>query len=212
MTMTVEVLEDGTLSYKGDHLLLTGAIQGNVQTADGTLYNVSPAVIEVQDGHQVEVAHLIGTHYVLNGHPTDDTYIYTPPSLTTPGDVVMALASGPAEAAALNGLDGTQGTTNLIGFVSLHSASPGTTGANENAATGGYARLACTWNAANTGTGIKTNSTALSFSTSGSVPVTHIGTWTLVSAGAYTIGAPLGSTITAATITCASAAISLSAA
>lgn len=122
----------------------------------------------------------------------------------------MALASTAAEAAALNGLDGT-GSTNLIGFVSLHTASPGTTGANENAATGSYARQACTWNAANTGTGTKTNSTALTFSTLGSVAVTHVGTWSAVSAGTYAIGAALGSSVTAATITVASTAISLSA-
>jgi hypothetical protein len=120
----------------------------------------------------------------------------------------MALASAAAENAALNGLDGT-GSTNTIPFVSLHTATPGTTGASENAATGGYARQACSWNAASSGT--KTNSTVLTFTTTGATAVTHIGTWSASTAGTYSIGAALGSSVTAATITVAAGAISLSA-
>ena len=73
----------------------------------------------------------------------------------------MALASAAAANAALNGLDGT-GATNTMTHVSLHTASPSTTGANENANTGSYARQACTWNTA--ASSAKTNSTALTFS------------------------------------------------
>lgn len=122
----------------------------------------------------------------------------------------MALASAAAENAALNGLDGT-GSTNTIPYVSLHTASPSTTGANENANSGSYARQACTWNAASGGS--KTNSTALTFSTLGTVAVTHIGTWSSATygAGTYSIGAALGSSVTAASITIASGAITLSA-
>lgn len=121
----------------------------------------------------------------------------------------MPRASSTAENASLNGLDGT-GSTNVIGFTSLHTADPGTTGASENAATGGYARQATTWNAASGGT--KTNSSALSFSTLGSVAVAYFGEWTLVSAGVYSIGGALGSSVTAATITVAAGAITLSSA
>jgi hypothetical protein len=122
----------------------------------------------------------------------------------------MALASAAAANAALNGLDGT-GSTNTMTHVSLHTASPGTTGASENANTGSYARQACTWNAA--ASSAKTNSTALTFSTAGLVAVTHIGTWNSATygAGTYSIGAALGSSVTSASITIASGAISLSA-
>ena len=122
----------------------------------------------------------------------------------------MALASAAAENAALNGLDGT-GATNTIGFVSLHTASPSTTGANENANSGSYARQSCTWNAASGGN--KTNSTALTFSTLGTVAVSHIGTWNNATygAGTYAIGAALGASVTATSITIASGAITLSA-
>ena len=122
----------------------------------------------------------------------------------------MALASAAAENAALNGLDGT-GSTNVIPDVSLHTASPSTTGANENANTGSYARQACTWNAASSGS--KTNSTALTFATAGSVAVTHFGTWSSATYGAgnYAIGGALTSSVTAASITIASGAITLSA-
>lgn len=120
----------------------------------------------------------------------------------------MALASTTAADAALNGMAGT-GSTNYMTHVSLHTASPGTNGASENAATGGYTRQACSWNAASGGT--KTNSTALTFSTAGTVAVTHVGTWNAASAGTYCIGAALGSSVTAASITVAAGAITLSA-
>lgn len=122
----------------------------------------------------------------------------------------MALASSAAETAALAGLAG-QNPSNVMPDVSLHTASPSTTGANENANTGSYARQACSWNAASGGT--MTNSSSLSFSTAGSVAVTYIGTWSSATygAGTYAIGAALGSSITATTITIAAGAITWSA-
>lgn len=122
----------------------------------------------------------------------------------------MALASTAAENAALNGLDGT-GATNVIPDVSLHTATPSTTGASETANSGSYARQACTWNAA--GSGAKTNSTSLTFATLGTIAVTHFGTWSSATyaAGTYAIGGALGSSVTAASITIAAGGISLSA-
>jgi hypothetical protein len=122
----------------------------------------------------------------------------------------MARASAVAENAALNGLDGT-GSTNVIPDVSLHVGDPGTTGASENANAGSYARQACSWNAASGGS--KTNSTALTFSTAGSVAVTHFGTWSSATYGAgnYAIGGALSASVTAASITVAAGAITLSA-
>jgi hypothetical protein len=122
----------------------------------------------------------------------------------------MARASSAAENAALNGLDGS-GATNVIPDVSLHTADPGTTGASENANTGSYARQACSWNAASGGA--KTNSSSLTFSTAGTVAVTHFGTWSSATyaAGTYAIGGALASSVTAASITVAAGAISISA-
>lgn len=119
----------------------------------------------------------------------------------------MARASVTAENASLNGLDGT-GATNTIPDVALHTADPGTTGATENSATGGYARQGCTWNAAASGS--KTNSSSLSFSTGGTVAVSYFGTWSALTAGTYAIGGALASPVTAATITIAPGALSLS--
>jgi len=121
----------------------------------------------------------------------------------------MARASAAAENAALDGLAGTG--TNVIPFVSLHVSDPGTTGAGENANAGSYARQACSWNAA--ASGLKTNSTALTFATLGTIAVSYIGTWSSATygAGTYAIGGALGSTVTAASITIAAGAISLSA-
>jgi hypothetical protein len=119
----------------------------------------------------------------------------------------MPLASAAAENAALNGLDGT-GSTNTMGFASLHTASPSTTGANENANTGSYARQTLTNSAASGGT--KVNSAGLTYSTAGTIAVTHVGTWNNVTyaAGTYSIGAALAASVTAASITIAAGALS----
>jgi hypothetical protein len=116
----------------------------------------------------------------------------------------MALASVTSENQALDGLSG--GTTNVVAYVQLHSASPGTTGANE---LGSTTRQACSWNAASGGT--KTNSSALTFTTPGTTAATFFGTFSAVTAGTYGIGGALTSSVTATTITVAAGAISLSA-
>lgn len=122
----------------------------------------------------------------------------------------MALASSAAENAALNGLAGV-GSTNVIPDVSLHTATTSTTGASENANSGSYARQACSWNTASSGS--MTNSSSLSFSTGGSVAVTHFGTWSSATygAGTFAIGGALGASVTATTITVAAGALTLSA-
>lgn len=123
----------------------------------------------------------------------------------------MALASTTAANQALNGLDASGTPTNLLLAVALHTASPSTTGANENANTGSYARQACSWNAASGGS--KTNSSALTFTTAGSVAVTHFGGWSSATygAGTYGIGGALSASVTAVTITVAAGALTLSA-
>lgn len=231
-------VQDDEGKTAGAALLVTGPIVGPVTMDDGTVYDLTPAVIEVAAEHHVEAPHRVALRYLREGHPkhqpTDgdpnpEPFAYVPPAefadqlsplelalcskvmnrhetlLRTLGDATMALASTAAENAALNGLDGT-GTTNVIPFTSLHTATTGTTGASENAATGGYARQATTWNAA--ASGAKTNSTSLSFSTAGTTAVAYIGTWSLVTAGVFAIGAALGSSVTAATILIASGAAS----
>jgi hypothetical protein len=123
----------------------------------------------------------------------------------------MALASTTACNQALNGLDASGTPTNVLLATALHTASPSTTGANENANSGGYARQATTWNAASSSS--KTNSTALTFTTGGTVAVTHFGGWSSATyaAGTYGIGGALTSSVTAVTITVASGALTLSA-
>ena len=51
------------------HVVLTGPIQGQVTTSDGTTYDVSEHVIEVDPAHAQEVADLIGDRYAAEGHP-----------------------------------------------------------------------------------------------------------------------------------------------
>ena len=86
----------------------------------------------------------------------------------------------PAANAAVNAV------TALIGFLSLHTTDPSTTGANE--VTGGsYARQAIVFGAASGGTA--TTTTAQTFlnmpAVAGNV---WIGTWTLVTAGVFEWG------------------------
>jgi hypothetical protein len=121
----------------------------------------------------------------------------------------MALASTTAANQALDGLAAAGTPTNLMAYVALHTASPSTTGANENASTGSYARQACSWNAASGGS--KTNSSALTFNTAGTVAVTHFGTFSASTSGTYGIGGALASSVTASTITIAAGALTASA-
>lgn len=123
----------------------------------------------------------------------------------------MALASSTAANQALNALDASGSPTNLMSHVALHTATTSTTGASENANTGSYARQACSWNAASSSS--KTNSSSLSFSTAGSVAVTHFGTWSsgTYAGGTFGIGGALASPVTATTITFAAGSITLSA-
>lgn len=113
----------------------------------------------------------------------------------------MPLASATGGNAMLAGLKGT-GSTNTIPYVSLHTGSPGTTGANEYA---GVTRQACSWNDPSAGS--MTNSSALSFTTDGTTPVTHCGCWSLVSGGVYSIGLALTGNVTAVNITAAAGAL-----
>jgi hypothetical protein len=66
-------------------------------------------------------------------------------------------------------------------YVSLHTADPGATGANEVTG-GGYARAALTWTAGPTDGQI--SATATVTATAG-VAVTHAGLWTAVSGGTF---------------------------
>jgi hypothetical protein len=96
------------------------------------------------------------------------------------------------------------GAVNYGAYIAAHTGAPGTTGANEYA---GVTRQAATWNAGSGGT--KTNSNAITLSTSGTTPVTDFGEWSAVSAGAYGAALHLTSPITAATITIAAGALSM---
>ncbi len=119
----------------------------------------------------------------------------------------MALASITAVNQLLNGFDGSGSPVNLMAATALHTASPGTAGANENASTGGYARQATAWNAASSGS--KTNSGSLVFGTAGTTPVTHVGEWTSTSygAGTYGCGCQMTFSVTSPTITVSPGAI-----
>lgn len=81
------------------------------------------------------------------------------------------------------------------GFISLHSADPGITGASELSGNG-YARQAVTWNAA-TGQHI-TNSAPVSFGPASAdwTAATYVGLWTLASGGAFVAGAALDAPVT----------------
>ncbi|MHB1472412.1 MAG: phage tail fiber protein [Dermatophilaceae bacterium] len=92
--------------------------------------------------------------------------------------------------AALNGL------VSAGLWVSIHSADPGTTGANE-ATGGGYARLSVgTWPAAASSSLTWTGNLVFS------LPVgtwTYFGVWSASTAGSFVVSGPLGSAITTKT-------------
>lgn len=125
----------------------------------------------------------------------------------------MAFASTAYMSQALNSLDASGTPVNLAVYVSGH-ASPGpgspNTGANEFPATGGYARQATAWSSSSGGTA-KTNNSALSFSTPGTVSMTHFSTVSAVTAGTFGLGGAFTTAVLAATITIAAGALSLTA-
>ena len=98
------------------------------------------------------------------------------------------------------------------GYVSLHTADPGTTGASE--VTGGtYARVAATWNTPSSGS--VTNSGALSINLPASTTAAYFGVWSALTTGTYYIGGALSPSVTtgssAGVVTIASAALSVTA-
>lgn len=115
----------------------------------------------------------------------------------------MARASTTAENAAGNGAL-VAGTTY---YLSLHSADPGTTGANEFTG-GGYARQAITFNT--WASGASANAASAAVPNAGTTAATHFGVWSASTLGTYEIGGQLASSVTAASITFAAGAITVS--
>lgn len=102
------------------------------------------------------------------------------------------------------------GVTAVAAYMSLHSADPSTTGANEIA--GGspaYARKSATWNSPSSGAATASNQPV--FDVPASTTVSHFGLWSAVSAGTFYGGAALSAsetfgaqgtyTVTAASVT-----------
>ena len=89
-------------------------------------------------------------------------------------------------------------------YLSLHSADPVTTGANELSG-GGYARQAIVFSAASGGS--ESNTAAITVPNAGTVPVTHVGLWSAASGGTYRGGLQMGSPVTAASISFAIGAV-----
>ena len=77
-------------------------------------------------------------------------------------------------------------------WISLHSASPGTTGANEIAG-GSYARAATTWSGAASSSRA---GSAVTLNVPASTTITHFGVWSLASGGTYKRGGPLSASET----------------
>ena len=92
-------------------------------------------------------------------------------------------------------------------FISLHSADPGTTGASEFTT---VTRQAYT--SATAAAGSVSNTNAIAIANGNTQSATFVAIWSAVTAGAYVIGAPMGSPVTAASITFAAAAASFTAA
>lgn len=84
--------EDGTPHYfyrqtdPSVPVIVTGPISGTVTLPDGTVYDVTDAVIEVAPGHELHVSDAIGARHVAEGHPRSDSFVHVPSSLTHDAD------------------------------------------------------------------------------------------------------------------------------
>lgn len=83
--------------------------------------------------------------------------------------------------------DAITGITAVATFISLHTASPGVTGANEVSG-GSYIRVATTWAAAAASASLGSQVT---INVPASTTITHFGIWTTSTAGTYHGGAAL---------------------
>lgn len=50
-------------------VVITGPITGSVELPDGTVYDVTDEIIEVEPGHELLVSNAIGERHVAEGHP-----------------------------------------------------------------------------------------------------------------------------------------------
>jgi len=83
--------EDGTPHFRVESddstktLVLTGPIYGPVTLPDGTTYDVSAPVIEVEPGHELLVSDAIGARHEADGHPLHDPdkpFVHIPAAVT----------------------------------------------------------------------------------------------------------------------------------
>ena len=116
----------------------------------------------------------------------------------------MALASVTEENQAL--------VTTGWGYVGLHTATPGTSGASEVSG-GSYARVAVAWGAPSGGA--VANTGALSINLPASTTATYFGVWSAATAGTFYIGGLLSPSVmtggSAGTVTIAVGALTVSA-
>lgn len=75
-------------------------------------------------------------------------------------------------------------------FISLHTASPGITGANEVVG-GSYARQSTTWGSPSSANPSSVTGSQVTINVPASTTITHWGLWTLASGGSYEDGGPL---------------------
>lgn len=79
------------------------------------------------------------------------------------------------------------------GFISLHTADPGTTGASEVSG-GSYARVAVTWGTPSSGTVANTNAPTVNLPAS--TTAAYVGVWSASSGGTYYTGLPMSPSVT----------------
>lgn len=117
----------------------------------------------------------------------------------------MALASAAAENGALAGIVALTGH-----YVSLHTATPGTTGASEVSG-GSYARVSVTWGTPASGSVANTN--ALTIQLPASTTAAYFGDWSALTVGTYYVGGALSPSVTtgssAGTVTVAIGALTM---
>lgn len=82
--------------------------------------------------------------------------------------------------------------TSNVGYVSLHTADPGTTGASEVTGTG-YARGSSTFPASSSGSSVGTQASATA-PTGATTAVTYVGIWTASTSGTFITGIALSTT------------------
>jgi len=73
----MKITQGSIVAGEGEHIVLTGPVQGTVTLPDGEEVDVSPAAVAAPTQEKAaEIALAVSRFYAENGHPTDPDFSF----------------------------------------------------------------------------------------------------------------------------------------